>query len=88
MGKSLSLVLGECDPRVRMPQLIFIPLSLFLSPDETEWWNVYHATEVSTGACDGNRYTMAQKVNWNADGTPNFGEAVPLGETLEGPSGE
>lgn len=34
------------------------------------------------------RYTMAQKVNWNSDGTPNFGAAPPLGASLVGPSGE
>jgi GH43 family beta-xylosidase len=60
----------------------------FLSPDGTEIWNVYHATTVSTGSCDGNRYTMAQKVNWNSDGTPNFGQAPALGTVLQGPSGE
>ncbi|RPA99471.1 arabinofuranosidase [Choiromyces venosus 120613-1] len=60
----------------------------FQSPDGTEVWNVYHATQVSAGACDGNRYTMAQKVNWNSDGTPNFGTAAALGTVLTGPSGE
>ncbi|KAF2144981.1 glycoside hydrolase family 43 protein [Aplosporella prunicola CBS 121167] len=60
----------------------------FNSPDGTEIWNVYHATSISTGACDGNRYTMAQVVNWNSDGTPNFGTAAALGTTLAGPSGE
>jgi GH43 family beta-xylosidase len=60
----------------------------FLSPDETQIWNVYHATSNSQGACDGNRYTMAQPVNWNADGTPNFGRAPQLSAVLAGPSGE
>lgn len=31
---------------------------------------------------------MAQKVNWNADGTPNFGTPVQPGTSLAGPSGE
>ncbi|GME34599.1 Glycoside hydrolase family 43 [Neofusicoccum parvum] len=60
----------------------------FQSPDGTEIWNVYHATSNSGGSCDGNRYTMAQKVNWNSDGSPNFGTAAALGTTLAGPSGE
>ncbi|KAF1833226.1 Arabinanase/levansucrase/invertase [Decorospora gaudefroyi] len=60
----------------------------FQSPDGTEIWNVYHATQIRTGACDGNRYVMAQKVNWNSNGTPNFGTPVRLGATLAGPSGE
>jgi GH43 family beta-xylosidase len=49
---------------------------------------VYHATANSAGACDGNRYTEAQRVDWNADGSPNFGKAIKLGTSLNGPSGE
>lgn len=60
----------------------------FLSPDLSQIWMVYHATEVTAGACDGNRYTMASIVNWNSNGTPNFGTAPNLGTTLTGPSGE
>lgn len=60
----------------------------FMSPDGKEYWNVYHATSQSSGACDGNRYTMASKVNWNSDGSPNFGQAPALSATLTGPSGE
>ena len=51
-------------------------------------WNVYHATTVSTGACDGRRSTMAQRVFFNQDGTPDFGEPVTRGVELFGPSGE
>ncbi|KAH6620207.1 glycosyl hydrolase [Boeremia exigua] len=60
----------------------------FNSPDGKEIWNVFHATANSNGACDGNRYTMVQKVNFNSDGRPNFGTPVALGTTLTGPSGE
>lgn len=60
----------------------------FSSPDGTEIWNVYHATTNMTGACDGTRYTMTQKLNWNSDGTPNFGVPVRRGQVLPGPSGE
>lgn len=60
----------------------------FQSPDGTEIWNVYHATSNSAGACDGSRYTMAQKVNWNANGTPNFGSPARLGTSYVGPLGE
>lgn len=62
--------------------------SFFTSPDGTETWNVYHATANSQGACDSNRYTMAQEVNWNSDGTPDFGKAPALSTVLQGPSGE
>ncbi|KAK0646796.1 glycosyl hydrolase [Cercophora newfieldiana] len=60
----------------------------FASPDGTEIWNVYHATTARTGACDGNRYTAAKRVNWNADGSPDFGKADTIGTVLAGPSGE
>ena len=60
----------------------------FVSPDGSEMWNVYHATTVSTGACDGRRSTMAQRVFFNQDGTPDFGEPVTRGVELFGPSGE
>lgn len=60
----------------------------FESPDGTENWIVYHANDSASGGCDNNRTTRAQKFTWNADGTPNFGTPVPLGETLEAPSGE
>ena len=49
---------------------------------------VYHATSDSNGECNGDRYTMAQKVNWNSDVTPNFGKAPSLSTTLQVPSGE
>ncbi|MFI5890148.1 family 43 glycosylhydrolase [Actinoplanes sp. NPDC051513] len=60
----------------------------FKSPDGTEDWIVYHATNNSGGNCDLNRSTRAQKFTWNADGTPNFGSPVGLGVTLTAPSGE
>ncbi|KAK3995334.1 hypothetical protein QBC44DRAFT_366861 [Cladorrhinum sp. PSN332] len=63
--------------------------AFFASPDGKEVWNVYHATSISTGNCDGKRYTMAKKVNWNADGSlPELGKADPSGAVLAGPSGE
>ncbi len=49
---------------------------------------MYHATKITTGACDGNRYTAAKKVSWNSDGSPNFGKPDTLGTVLAGPSGE
>lgn len=60
----------------------------FTSPDGTEVWNLYHATEIAEGACNGNRYTAAQRVEWNEDGSPDLGVALELGTVLEGPSGE
>ncbi|KAF2177435.1 glycoside hydrolase family 43 protein [Zopfia rhizophila CBS 207.26] len=60
----------------------------FQSPDGTQIWNVYHATANSGGTCGRARYTMAQIVNWNSDGSPNFGTLAALGTVLQGPSGE
>jgi GH43 family beta-xylosidase len=60
----------------------------FKSPDGTEDWIVYHANSSTSGGCDINRSTRAQKFTWNADGTPNFGTPVALGTQLPVPSGE
>ncbi|KAK4666243.1 hypothetical protein QC763_405590 [Podospora pseudopauciseta] len=62
--------------------------AFFTSPDGRETWNVYHATTVRTGNCDGNRYTAAKRVEWRADGTPDLGRAERTGTRLLGPSGE
>ncbi|KAF1828791.1 Arabinanase/levansucrase/invertase [Decorospora gaudefroyi] len=60
----------------------------FTSPDGKEIWNVYHATKNSNGNCGNDRQTFAQIVNWNADGTPNFGVSAARGTVMNGPSGE
>src|SRR3712207_9559737 len=44
----------------------------FTSPDGTEDWIVYHANDSAGGGCDMKPATPAQRVTWNADGTPNF----------------
>jgi GH43 family beta-xylosidase len=58
---------------------------LFLSPSGNQIWNVYHANSVTPGTCDGNRYTAVQPVNWNSDGTPNFGSPDSLSTSLSEP---
>ncbi|MFG2043528.1 family 43 glycosylhydrolase [Dactylosporangium sp. NPDC048998] len=60
----------------------------FKSPDGTEDWMVYHANSSASGGCDMNRSTRAQKITWNADGTPNLGVPAALGTPLAVPSGE
>lgn len=62
--------------------------SFFTSPDGTEDWIAYHANASTSGGCDINRTTRAQKITWNAEGTPNFGVPVALGTVLPAPSGE
>jgi GH43 family beta-xylosidase len=49
----------------------------FRSPHGREDWIVYHAKTASNYAYRG-RPTRLQKPDWNADGTPNFGEPLPL----------
>ncbi|KAH8669565.1 arabinofuranosidase [Tricladium varicosporioides] len=60
----------------------------FTSPDGTQIWNTFNADANSAGACDSTRYTMAEVMNWNSDGSPNFTPPATLGTTLAGPSGE
>lgn len=57
----------------------------FRSPNGTEDWIVYHAktTDVYTYKA---RQTRVQKFSWNSDGTPNFGEPLPLSAVLDEPS--
>jgi GH43 family beta-xylosidase len=62
--------------------------NFFKSPDGTEDWMVYHANSSPSQGCDINRTTRAQKISWNADGTPNLGVPVALGTPLAVPSGE
>ncbi|HEX9059954.1 MAG TPA: family 43 glycosylhydrolase [Clostridia bacterium] len=56
------------------------------SPDGTVDIMVYHARNykdiVGDPLNDPNRHTRAQKVNWNADGTPNFGVPVADGTSV------
>ncbi|KAK5656622.1 hypothetical protein OQA88_4602 [Cercophora sp. LCS_1] len=60
----------------------------FTSPDGTEVWNIYHATQNPSGSCGADRQTFAQVLNWDADGSPDFGRPVKAGDVLKAPSGE
>ena len=62
--------------------------SFFKSKDGTEDWILYHANTAPGQGCGNVRSPRAQKFTWNADGTPNFGEPVPINTTLKRPSGE
>jgi GH43 family beta-xylosidase len=62
--------------------------SFFKSPDGTEDWILYHANDQPGQGCGRFRTPRAQKFTWNADGTPNFGQPVPVGTPLPRPSGE
>ncbi len=61
--------------------------SFVKSPDGTEDWMIYHATE-NPGDGWRNRKARAQRFTWHPDGAPNFGEPVPPGVPIPVPSGE
>ncbi|MCC7377069.1 MAG: glycoside hydrolase family 43 protein [Verrucomicrobiales bacterium] len=60
--------------------------SFVKSRDGKEDWLVYHAAKHSGAGW--NRMILMQKFGWNADGSPNFGEPLPPGVPMDGPSGE
>jgi GH43 family beta-xylosidase len=60
----------------------------FKSPDGKQDWIVYHANPEPNQGCGGKRSPRAQPFTWKADGTPDFGRPVPIGETIPAPSGE
>jgi GH43 family beta-xylosidase len=61
--------------------------TFFTSPDGTEQWLLYHANPAANQGCGSHRAPRAQRFTWNADGTPNFGEPIPLGTPIAKPSG-
>jgi GH43 family beta-xylosidase len=60
----------------------------FQSPDGKEDWIIYHANAHSGDGCGGGRSPRAQPIHWKADGTPDFGRPVPVGQPIPRPSGE
>lgn len=62
--------------------------AFFQSPDGKQDWIIYHANPGPNQDCDGKRSPRAQPFTWNSDGTPHFGEPVPIDQPVERPSGE
>ena len=62
--------------------------AFFKSPDKTEDWIIYHANPQSGQGCNPSRSPRIQKFTWKTDGTPDFGQPVPLNVKLMRPSGE
>ncbi len=60
--------------------------SFVKSPDDTGDWIIYHSKKSATPGWE--RDVRMQPFSWNADGTPNFGQAIPAGQKLNVPSGE
>lgn len=57
------------------------------SPDGTEDWIIYHVKRYKESGWD-NRSCFMKKIEWNADGTPDFGKPVGWQEEVAVPSGE
>jgi len=47
-----------------------------------QWWNLYHANNLSGQGCGGYRQLHAQRIFWNPDNTPYFGTPVPIGSLV------
>lgn len=60
----------------------------FKSPDGREDWIVFHANDTPTDGCSAQRSPRAQKIGWNADGTPDFGMPLALSSHINLPSGD
>ena len=52
-----------------------------------QWWNLYHANNLSGQGCGGYRQLHAQRIDWGADNTPYFGTPVPIGSVVTEDSG-
>ena len=61
--------------------------SFFKSPDGKEDWILFHANSEAGQGCGRFRSPRAQRITWKPDGTPDFGEPLPLGTRVRRPSG-
>ncbi|MGI8583046.1 MAG: glycoside hydrolase family 43 protein [Chitinophagaceae bacterium] len=62
--------------------------TFFKSLDGTEDWILYHANPSAGLECKDFRSPRMQKLSWNGDGTPSFGQPVAIGTAITKPSGE
>jgi GH43 family beta-xylosidase len=47
-----------------------------------QWWNIYHANNLSGQGCGGYRQLRIQRLAWDANGVPVFGAPVPIGSWI------
>ena len=47
-----------------------------------QWWNMYHANNLSGQGCGGYRQLHAQRITWDANNVPYFGTPVPIGSVV------
>jgi GH43 family beta-xylosidase len=59
--------------------------TFFESPSGKQNWIIYHANPAPGEGCGIDRSPRAQPFTWNSDGSPNFGQPVPLGKPIEKP---
>ena len=60
----------------------------FKSPDGKEDWIIYHANSKANQGCGNQRNPRIQKISWNPDGSPLFGDPVKINTWIKDPSGE
>lgn len=58
----------------------------FKSPDGSQNWIIYHASDGPDRGCGVQRSPRMQRFHWNADGTPDFGVPVRINKPLPVPS--
>lgn len=61
--------------------------TFFKSPDGSQDWILYHANPEANEGCGNFRSPRAQPFTWDANGLPDFGSPVPLGEPIPKPAG-
>ena len=61
--------------------------SFFKSPDGKEDWILYHANDNPGDGCGTTRSPRAQKIEWDNQGFPIFGEPIPTSQKIRKPSG-
>ena len=49
-----------------------------------QWWNIYHANNLTNQGCGGYRQIRIQRVSWDSDNLPVFGSPVPIGSWISG----
>jgi GH43 family beta-xylosidase len=60
--------------------------SFVKSSDNTEDWIIYHSKKSTSQGWE--RDVRMQQFSWNADGSPDFGAAIPAGTKMKLPTGE
>jgi len=62
--------------------------SFFKSPDGKENWIIYHANSATNQGCADKRNIRMQKFTFRRDGSPDFGQPLPIELQITRPSGE